>query len=265
MARKGRLEALIPGQVKNSGQGTVTNTKVEGNKMTFSMHFIEPFEATPDGYVMVEDAGNGATKATWAFHGENTFISGGMMKLMDLVGMGLKNDYDRGLQLLKEYSEEHAKDLPASDADIVETQFPGHTYATIRKTLSTDENTMMKFFDESYQTLGKNAGKRINGPASCLAYNWDEKNKTADLAPSFPVSGDEPVNGATMVTVAPSKAYMTVLKGNYDGMEAAHGDMGKFLAAKNIQPKLVIEEYIKGPGDTKDASQWVTNIYYLVD
>lgn len=250
---------------KNSGSGTITNMGIEGSKMMFRMHFKEPFEAEPDGYVMVGDAGSGTTKATWGFHGENNFISGGMMKMMELFGMGLTKDYDRGLQLLKNYSEKHAKDLPASDVSISQTQFPGHTYAAIRKTMSTDENTMMKFFEQSYKALGSNAGKHIVGPASCLAYKWDEKNQSADLAAAFPVSGTDVVKDASMVTVAPSKAYMTVLNGDYKGMEKAHGALSQYVAAKNLQPKLVIEEYIKGPGDEKDPSKWVTNIYYLVD
>ncbi|HRO41850.1 MAG TPA: hypothetical protein PL009_03395 [Flavipsychrobacter sp.] len=58
---------------------------------------------------------------------------------------------------------------------------------------------------------------------------------------------------------------MTVLNGSYDGMMQAHGAMGKHIATKNVQPKLVIEEYITGPGDEKDPSKWVTNIYYLID
>ncbi len=176
---------------KNSGAGTVTNTKVEGDKMMFNMHFTEPFEAKPDGYVLVEDAGDGKTKATWGYHGENTFLSGGMMKMMDMFNMGLKKSYDRGLELLKQYSEEHAKDIPVPTFVITEAQFPGHTYASIRKTISMDESAMMKFFDESYQALGRVAGPRIIGPASCLAYNWDEQNQQADLAPAFPVSGNE--------------------------------------------------------------------------
>jgi len=250
--------------IKSFINSTSEDRKYSTESLGYTMHFKEPWESEADGYWRVEDAGNGQSKAVWGFTTHSGFPLNGIMMLMGMEKM-LAKDFDKGLNNLKAVAEKNAKEGSAGNFTVTEARFPGYTYATIRATTSMDDDAMMKLFDESYQALGKAAGNRIVGPASCLVYKWDEQTKTADLAPSFPVSGTEEVKGATMVTVAPSKAYMTVVNGDYKQMEQAHGAINQHIAAKNVAPKLVIEEYIKGPGDDKDPAKWVTNIYYLVD
>ena len=241
------------------GSGEMTTKEVTGNELKYDMRFIEPFESEAKGYWRVEDAGNGQSKAIWGF---STHMGFPMNGIMMLAGMkkSLEKDFDKGLSRLKTYVETHANDAPASGMNITEVQFPGGTYATIRQKLSTDQATMMKFFDESYQKLGKAAGNRITGHAACLSYGWDENANQADLAPAFPVSGTEPVAGATMVTVPPTPALMTVYTGGYGSLMKAHEALGKQFGG---EPSLVVEEYVKGPGDEQDSTKWVTNIYYL--
>ena len=120
------------------------------------------------------------------------------------------------------------------------------------------------FFNNAYTTLGKAAGTRITGPASGLYFTWDEQKGTTDMAPAFPVSGNEPVSGATLHQLTPSRAYQVVYNGGYSGSMQAHEALGKYIAQKGEQQQLVIEEYIKGPGEEKDSTKWVTNIIYLV-
>lgn len=246
------------------GSGEMVIKEATPGEIKYEMNFKEPWESHADGYWRVEADGDGKTKAIWGFTTHASFPWNGLMMVMGMEKM-LAKDFDKGLANLKAVAEKKAKEGPEAEFTITETQFPGHTYASIRKTIAVQDAAMMKFFDESYQALGKNAGNRIAGPASCLAYNWDEKSHTADLAPAFPVKGNEPVAGADMVTVAPSKALMTVLNGDYKNMMNAHAAMGAHIAKNNITPKLVIEEYIKGPGEEKDTAKWVTNIYYLID
>jgi len=113
--------------------------------------------------------------------------------------------------------------------------------------------------------LGKEAGSRINGNAAGIFYTWDEKNMSGDIAAAFPVSDNKPVNGATIVDVPASKAFMMTYTGPYSGFEKAHAQMGEYLKQKSAQQKLVIEEYASGPFNEKDSTKWETNIYYLVN
>lgn len=241
------------------GSGEMVTKEVTGDEMKYDMRFIEPFESEAKGYWRVEEAGNGQSKAIWGFSTHAGFPMNGLMMLFGMK-KNLEKDFDKGLGRLKTYVEAHANDEPASGYSITDTQFPGGTYATLRQKTTTDMDVLMKFFDESYQKLGKAAGSRITGPATCLGYGWDEKANQADLAAAFPVSGADPVAGATMVTVPPSQAIMTVHTGGYGSMMNAHQALGEKSGG---EPALVVEEYVKGPGEEKDSTKWVTNIYYL--
>jgi hypothetical protein len=245
------------------GKGEMETVEVTGDELKYNMKFFSWFgESAADGTWHVADAGNGSTKATWTFNTHSGFPFNGIMMLFGME-KNLTKSFDDGLAMLKAYTEKHAGEATPS-FDIKETQFPGHTYATIRKKLSTDMGALMTFFDESYSKLGPAAGPRIEGPASCLGYGWDEQNGQADLAAAFPVKGSEPVKGAAMVTVDPSPAYMVEYTGGYSGMGTAHMALGKHVTTAGKQPGLVVEEYIKGPGEEKDSTKWETNIYYLV-
>jgi effector-binding domain-containing protein len=248
------------------GQGTVTNSYTSGDSMHFNMQFIKPFEATPDGFVKVEDEGNGMTKASWNYHGENNFIGGGFMKLMELFGHGLDKDYERGLQRIKEKCEKMASETPAAavmpEMKVMEMQFPGHTYAGVRKLIGWNE--MDKFFMDTYPALKSKLGDSKQDPASALYYTWDTAKHQTDVAAVFPVSDAKAAKGATVFTIPASKSYMIAYQGPYSNMKAAHNALGKHLADKNEKMNLVIEEYVKNDNNEKDSTKWVTNIYYLV-
>jgi hypothetical protein len=169
-------------------------------------------------------------------------------------------DFSKGLANMKKYCETQAASMP--QVQIQETQFAAHTYAGVRKVVGW--NDMSKFFMDTYPALGKEAGKKIIGPAAGLYWAWDTSKHSGDMAAVFPVSDtSKPIKGATFFYVPASKAYMTVLKGGYSGEMAAHSAMVKYEMNKGQKHTLVIEEYISGPGTEKDSTKWITNIYYL--
>lgn len=83
------------------------------------------------------------------------------------------------------------------------------------------------------------------------------------MAAAFPVSGTEDVKGATMATVPSGKSYMIVYTGGYKGIYAAHEQLSKKMMDSKKDIGIVIEEYIKGPGDEKDSTKWITNVIYV--
>ncbi|RYD58237.1 MAG: hypothetical protein EOP56_04755 [Sphingobacteriales bacterium] len=244
---------------EKTGEGRVTNTGAQHHEMKYSMVFLD-FDSHSDGYIRAEDASNGQTKAVWGFVTKYSFPMNGIMAMMGMKKM-LESDFDKGLARLKGVVESGKAGAPA--AAINEVQFPAHTYATIRKRVPMSE--FEKFFGDAYEVLGKEAGQRINGHAAGLIYEWDEKTMTSDIAAAFPIADNKPVNGATIVEVPALNAYMMTYNGPYTGSEKAHAAIGEFLKEKGLQQKLVIEEYITGPFNEKDAAKWETNIYYLVN
>ena len=222
------------------------------------MHFIKPMEGDAHGYYRLDDAGNGQTKATWTFNQHSSFPMNAMNFFM--VGM-LEESFEKGLNNLKAYVES-GKAGTGSAYKIEEVEFPAHTYATIRKTISfADFNT---FFAEGFGSLGKEAGPRINGTPAGIFYTWDEKNMQSDAAVAMPVSGTEPVKGATMLNVPTTKSYFIKYTGGYHGSGKAHEAMGKHLATNGKTQSMVIEEYVVGQQQEPDSNKWVTNIYYLL-
>ncbi|HTN46925.1 MAG TPA: SRPBCC family protein [Flavipsychrobacter sp.] len=270
---------------KNATYSWVGNDKAGAGKMTMDnvmdvtagngkpMHsanitikFIKPFEGDAKSNWKVEDLGNGESKATWSFTTHHGFPMNGLMMLMGMKGM-LEKDFDKGLNKLKTYIETNkgsftAPDAAAANFDIKETRFAGGTYASIRKTVSF--NDMDKFFSNSFESIGKAAGSRINGKGVGIYYNWDEAKGNADVAAAFSITGTEPVAGAQITTIPASAAYLLVYKGGYAGSYAAHQALMKEIAAKGKKQELCVEEYVVNPGDTKDTNMYVTNIYYLV-
>lgn len=245
------------------GSGEMVVKSAKDGELEYTMNFKEPMESTAEGYWRVEDAGNNTSKAIWGFTTHIGFPFNGIMMVMGMKKY-LEEDFDKGLNKLKAYAESHAHDA-VSEFKIETIQFPATQYAGIRKTINvSDMEAMTQFFTESYKALGAAAGKRISGPASGLYFTWDEKTMTSDMAAAFPVSGNEPVQGATMNKVEPAKGYKIVYTGGYSGSAKAHEAIGKHIAASGQTQTLTIEEYIKGPGEEKDSTQWVTNIIYLV-
>lgn len=245
---------------KDMGEGEISTTEIQGTTMKCAMHFIKPFKSDPTSYFKAEDIGNGETKATWGFDNKLGFAMSAFATLMGMEKM-LNKNFDRGLELMKKHVESQPQS--AGGATISEAQFPGATYAVIRKDISWSE--LDPFFSEVYGKLGKSFQSDIRGAAAAIYYKWDEKNKRTDLAAGFPVdAGMKAKDGASIVTIAPSAAYKAVHNGAYGDSGPIHDALGKHVAAQGKKQNLVIEEYVVGPSNEKDTAKWVTNIYYLV-
>lgn len=247
---------------KTSGEGATTNTGVTDGEMKYEMNFIKPFKATADGYYRVVEEG-GKTKVTWYFHQNHGFFMRGFAAIMGIEKMLIKS-FDRGLELMKNYTETHKDMMPATATgmEITEIEFPAHIYAGVRGTIKWAD--MQKFFSDGYALVGKEAGARIAGPASALYYTWDEKNMQADMVACFPVADNKPVKGATIIEIPASAGYKMNYVGPYSGFENAHKAMNEKLASAGKQMKVVVEEYIKDPMSEKDSMKYETNIIYLV-
>lgn len=246
---------------KKTGAGEITAASIKGTSMECNMKFTEPWESLANSYLKAEDAGNGETKATWGFKTHVKFPWNAFMVFQDFDKM-LGKDFDRGLEKMKQYVESHPS-AGAGTAAISEVQYPGATYAVIRKEMSWGE--MDAFFSDVLGKLGKSLQSDIRGNATALYYKWDEQNKRTDLAAGFPVdAGMKAKDGASIVTIAPSAAYKAVHRGSYGESGPIHEALGKHVAAQGRKQNLVIEEYVVGPAMEKDTAKWVTNIYYLV-
>lgn len=245
------------GDEKKTGEGNMENTGVKDGEMDYKVSFIKPFKSEATGMLKTEDAGNGETKVTWTMHSHMNFPMNAMLAFMSMDKM-VGKDFEHGLANLKAYSEANSGGYVA----IKDTQYPGHTYAGVRKTMGM--NDMMKFFANTYGTLGKTLNSQIAGPAAGLFYKWDTVAHQADIAAVFPVMDTtKPVKGISFITVPSSKAYMVEVTGPYSSSGKAHNALMKHVGETKANLSLVIEEYKVGPYQTPDSNKYVTDIYYL--
>jgi hypothetical protein len=74
------------------------------DKITFELRFKEPFESVSLSYFNINEF-EGKTKVIWGFDGNSSFPMNGLLVFMDMDGM-LGNDFEKGLNSLKQLSEE---------------------------------------------------------------------------------------------------------------------------------------------------------------
>lgn len=246
---------------KDVGEGNMVVTNRTNDEMDVDLNFIKPFEKQSKGSWKVTDAGNNQSKASWGFSTHYDYPMNGIMMLMGMKHM-LDKDFDKGLNKLKAYIESNKASLNTTpEFDIQQTQFNGGNYAPIRKTISFSD--MNKFFSDSYSTITKVAGDRINGKAIGIFYTYNETNETSDVASGFPVKGTEKIKDVDMIDIPSSPSYMISYKGGYSGSYAAHKALEKKANSDGKKVNLVVEEYAISPEDTNDSNAYVTNIYYL--
>jgi hypothetical protein len=247
------------GDDKKTGEGTMKMTALKAGEMDWELQFQKPREGKATGMFTTKDSSSGVN-VSWTMNMHMGYPFNAMLAFMNMDKM-LGSDFERGLSNMKKYCEAVGAGMPK--VDIKQVPFAAHTYAGIRKTLGMAE--MSKFFMEAYGSLGKEAGPRIAGPAAALYFTWDTVKHTSDLAAAFPVADtSKPVKGASFFAVPAGNAYMAVHMGGYSNLGITHNAMMRYVANKKQQTSLVLEEYIKGPHETPDSTQWVTNIYYLI-
>ena len=247
---------------KDLGEGTMTNTGVQGTEMKYDLHFVKPMESKASGFLKAESAGPGKTKATWNLLMHYSFP----MNVMQLFPM-MENSFDRGLQRMKEHVEKNPQVAATTGTvpgmtRISQVTYPATHYAIIRKTVGMAG--LSDFYAESFGKLGQAVGDKIQGNGVGIIYSWNDAKMEGDMGAGFPVDKSvTKVEGAQLVDVAESSAYMATYTGGYYGTSAAHQALAGKVAADGKKQNLVIEEYVISPDKEKDSTRWVTKIYYL--
>lgn len=86
---------------KDVGEGEQEITRIiEGKRVESELRFMKPFKSTSDSYLDLMELGNGKTKVTWGFKGENKFPMSIMMLFMNM-DKAVGKDFEEGLRNLK--------------------------------------------------------------------------------------------------------------------------------------------------------------------
>lgn len=252
---------------ENSGNGKMTIT---GNQPNEQVDVIVEFEGMgqADSGWAIEPA-DGGTQATWKFSTKFPFPWNAMLLFQDFEG-NIHKDYDRGLELLKgvvEAKVQNLADQKYNGYEIKHAPLPTRHFVGLRQEVKMDK--MTEFYATS---LGKafqavqDKGVEMAGMPCGLYFTWDEANNTTDMAGAIPVKEKVEIEGMTSFEVPSSQALMVEYYGEYEKIGAAHEAIDQYMkatGAKTVAP--VIEEYVTDPEKEKDASKWLTKVYYPLE
>ena len=113
---------------------------------------------------------------------------------------------------------------------------------------------------------GPGVAAEMAGAPCGLYFTWDEASKTTDMAGAVPVKKKTEAEGFSAIEIPATEALLIEFYGDYHNIGAAHTAMEQYIAAtgaKTTPP--AIEEYVTDPGTEKDASKWLTKVYYPLE
>lgn len=238
---------------------TITNDRVD-----IELTFTEPWESEDGTYYTFKEDDDGKTTITWGMNGSSPFPMNVMMMAMNVEKM-IGEDYDEGLNNLKERCEKMASEKTFGGYEINTADLSPRTYVMKRETIKWSE--MQPFYAEhlkSIMTAVQAQSLEMAGAPSGVYFGWDEVNQQTDMGAAIPVTGEAEVAGYESVLIQ-GKALHIAYYGDYEGLEKPHMAMDEYLKAHGMEPsEIVVEEYVTDPMQESDTTKWLTNIYYIL-
>ncbi|MFY0594455.1 SRPBCC family protein [Roseivirga sp.] len=248
---------------KRTGEGNMAVTKEVANEsIDYDLEFLTPWKSQSKVRFEIKPEAEGC-KVTWYMDGSLPFFMFWMKKMMEaFVGM----DYERGLNLLKEYVEDGA--IKSKLEFKGESNYPGTKYIGVNSTC-----TMEKIGDQMGADFGKlHAYKSANegtafGDVFCIYHKWDMVKRQVSYTACLGV--DKAVNGeAGFVSgeVPATKVYVLRHIGPYEHLGNAWSTLesmkrGKeFKHVKGIHP---FEHYVNDPQEVS-PEELITDIHFAI-
>jgi effector-binding domain-containing protein/uncharacterized protein YndB with AHSA1/START domain len=252
------------------GVGSQTFTELVPNeRVRAALVFTAPWQAS--NVVGFDLAASGdSTKITWSMEGENAFMARVMGVFMNMEAM-VGKDFEKGLASVKALAEAEAVRL-AEDAKWMRNGFriqqvdrPAMRYVGKRSIVKWKDMTP-EYFGKCYTTIGAALGaakQQPAGPPSAMFWAWDEVKMQADMAVVMSTAATTPIPDLTTFDIPAGKMNMIEYRGGYSGSVLAHQALEDLAKESGVEDGMHLEEYIVGPGENPDSTQWVTNIFVL--
>ncbi|OEK04385.1 SRPBCC family protein [Roseivirga misakiensis] len=246
-----------------TGQGNMTITgEVPNESIDYDLEFLTPWKSQAKVRFELKPNADGC-EVTWYMFGSLPFFMFWMKKMMEaFVGM----DYERGLNLLKEYAEDGAVKSKLEFKG--ETSFEGTHYVGVNSTCNMDRigEQMANDFGKLHGFMQGNEGVTF-GNAFCIYHKWDmvkgQVNYTACIGTDGAVSTS---NGLTTGQVPASKMYVLRHVGPYEHLGNAWSTLEsmkrakEFKHAKGIHP---FEVYVNDPQEVS-PEDLITDVYFAI-
>jgi effector-binding domain-containing protein len=245
------------------GTGNMQVTKEDGDSVDYDLNFLKPWNSKAKVKMETKEI-DGGTEVTWHMDSSLPFFMFWMKKSMEAY---VGNDYERGLNLLKDYVEDgeiHSKlNFKGQES------FKGCTYVAIKRSCFMSESG--KIMEADFNRLMQMAMARDNFEphhAFTIYHNWDMVKGRVEYTAGVPYNGDPGQLEADMTlgSMPDMKVYTLEHVGPYEHLGNAWSTLvtmqrnKEFKLDKKIHP---FETYGNSPKDT-GPKDLISRIHFAV-
>ncbi|TRX60797.1 hypothetical protein FNH22_07080 [Fulvivirga sp. M361] len=245
-----------------SGNMKITN-EVSGTSIDFDLEFLKPWKSTAKVRFELMPEGDD-TRVKWSMDSSLPFFMFWMKKMMvAFVSM----DYDRGLQLLKDYVEDgevHSKlTFKGKEA------YPGCKYIAIKTTCTMDE-----IGPQMEKDLGKigayieDKKELVAGSPFSIYHKWDMVGKKVVYTSGIPVTEirDDLPEGMITGEIPQTEVYTLTHTGPYLHLGNAWSTLYNMERAKAFKANKKIDPFETYVNDPREVSEHelVTEVHFAV-
>ncbi len=250
------------GKITGKGNMEITDT-VENESVKIDLTFLTPYKSTAKVWFELVEK-EGGTEVSWFMDSGLPFFMFFMTKMMNtLIGM----DYQRGLNMLKDYAEDG--EVHSKLEKLGESEHPGGSFIVVKRECSMDD--VGQSMSSDFETLGnylKDKEDLVNGPGFSIYHKWELGKGRVTYSTGFPVKNipDDLPEGITSGSIPTTKVYTTRHTGPYAHLGNAWSAMQMYQRGKVFKYNKKIppfETYESMPGSVPD-NELITDIHFPV-
>ncbi|REE01774.1 SRPBCC family protein [Marinoscillum furvescens] len=248
------------GQRVGSGEMSITD-EAANEWVNIDLTFLKPWKSHAKVRFELKPKDD-QTEVTWYMDSSLPWFMFWMKKLTEaFIGM----DYERGLNLLRDYSEDG--EVHSKLEFVGETDYPGCDYVGVTKTCAISD--IGAEMSKDFEALGKlTADSEVTNEPFSVYHKWDMVGQKAKYTAGIPVAKvpDELPDGMISGKLPATKIYKLRHTGPYEHLGNAWTTMmnmqrGKaFKHRKGIHP---FETYVSDPSNTS-PNELVTDVNFAI-
>ncbi|TBW26515.1 GyrI-like domain-containing protein [Gramella sp. KN1008] len=250
------------------GEGEITTLKANPyTSIDQKISFATPFgDSSSDVYWEFEKQGD-STLVTWGMNGEQSFMEKAAFTFQDqsLSEMMLPM-FKKGLDNLQAKITEEMEAYSVNIDGITQHGGGYYMYMTTASKISQVSERMDAMIEEVGSYMENNNIEKAGNPF--ILYNqWNEDQGTAIYSAAWftPSEVVTPAESSVLNGYMPKQRTLkTTLKGDYKNLKEAWDASYAYLQKNSLKADAnseAFEVYLKGPDDTANPAEWITQLY----
>jgi len=246
------------------GEGHMKITSEENpHRIALELVFVKPWKSTATVSMDIEPTATGSM-VTWSMASRLPFFMFFMKKMMTAF---IGNDYERGLNLLKDYAEDG--EVHSKLGFTGRSAYPGCNYVGIKRSCTMGD--MPTLMEADFTALITESMQHRNcrpQDAICIYHKWDMVRGTMSYTAGIPYDGDMPTIPSAQLSdsIPPTDVYTMTHTGPYHHLGNAWSTLYGMVRSKEIKARRGLhpfETYGNSPKDTMPRDL-VTYVHFPV-